>query len=53
MWLAAQVDSVLWNDGTDMLVALADGKLLVWYYPNVVNVDHDLIEKTKHIQDAG
>lgn len=40
------VDSVAWNDISDTLVALADGKLVTWTYPNVVYVDKDLLEST-------
>ena len=38
------VDCVAWNDSSDMLAALADGKLLTWLYPSVVFVDKDLVE---------
>jgi len=31
----------------DMLVAMMDSKLVVWYYPNVVFVDRDLTSQTK------
>jgi len=30
-----------------MLAAVGDGKLYVWYYPNVVYVDKDLMELSK------
>jgi intraflagellar transport protein 80 len=44
------VDSVKWNDTTDMLAAMIDGRLVVWYYPNVVYVDKDLTTLTKMVK---
>ena len=37
------VDTISWNDQADILVALADGKLVTWYHPAVVYVDRDLL----------
>lgn len=37
------VDSVAWNDQCDVLVAMADGNMVVWYYPNAAFVDPDLL----------
>mmetsp|Transcript_38252 Transcript_38252/g.94004 ORF Transcript_38252/g.94004 Transcript_38252/m.94004 type:complete len:765 (-) Transcript_38252:162-2456(-) len=50
--LGAMCDSALWNSDTDMLSAVMDGKLVVWYYPNVVFVDRDLVNQTKFVKDA-
>ena len=50
--LATMVDSVQWNDTTDMLAAMIDQRLVVWYYPNVVYVDRDLLPVTKHVKDG-
>eukprot|EP00742_Colponemidia_sp_Colp-10_P003383 GILJ01003603.1.p1 GENE.GILJ01003603.1~~GILJ01003603.1.p1 ORF type:complete len:791 (-),score=83.24 GILJ01003603.1:145-2424(-) len=52
MKLCSMVDTCMWNDSTDMLTAVADRKLLTWYYPNVVYVDRDLLEATKGCKDA-
>lgn len=53
MKLAAMVDSVLWHDTTAMLAAMADQRLNIWYYPNVLYVDKDLVNQTKYVkQDA-
>mmetsp|Transcript_35722 Transcript_35722/g.63833 ORF Transcript_35722/g.63833 Transcript_35722/m.63833 type:complete len:770 (-) Transcript_35722:267-2576(-) len=49
--LATMVASVKWNDTSEILVAIADGKLVVWYYPSVVFIDRDLLPKTKIIRD--
>ena len=51
--LGTMVDSVRWNDTTDMLAAMIDQRLVVWYYPNVVYVDKDLTAKTKMTKDSG
>jgi intraflagellar transport protein 80 len=48
--LATMVDSLKWNDQTDMLVAIADGRFVVWYYPNIVNVDRDLLHYIKNVK---
>lgn len=44
--------SLSWNDNTNMLAALADGKLTVWYYPSAVYVDRDLLPKTVFEKEA-
>jgi intraflagellar transport protein 80 len=49
--LATMVAAVKWNDYSEILVAIADGKLVVWYYPSVVFIDRDLLPKTKIIRD--
>ena len=46
------VDSACWNDNTEMMAAVSDQKLLVWYYPNVVYVDKDMLESTTMKLDA-
>mmetsp|Transcript_28907 Transcript_28907/g.81402 ORF Transcript_28907/g.81402 Transcript_28907/m.81402 type:complete len:781 (+) Transcript_28907:949-3291(+) len=54
--LGAMVDSALWHDESDMLVAMVDGRLTVWYYPEVVFTDRDLLAVTrvqKELPDAG
>ena len=49
--LSTVVSSVKWNDSTDILLAIADGKISVWYYPYVVFVDRDLLPMTKQVND--
>jgi len=44
--LGAMVDTFMWNDQTDMLVALIDEKLVIFMYPAVLFVDKDLLPKT-------
>jgi intraflagellar transport protein 80 len=54
--LGAMVDSFIWNDSTDMLIALVDQKLVTFIYPSVVFIDKDLLPmtlQTKQCSDAG
>jgi len=50
--LAAMTDSFLWNDRNDTLAAVADGRLVSWYYPNAIYVDKDLMDLTKVIKEV-
>jgi intraflagellar transport protein 80 len=50
--IASMVDCALWHDSTEMLAAVSDGKIVVWYYPNVVFVDKDITVNTKEVHDA-
>lgn len=50
--ISSMVDSFQWNDNNDMLSAVADGKLHCWFYPNAIYVDRDLMEHSRHSQDA-
>jgi len=50
--LQTQVDTVAWCDSTDMLCAIADSRFIVWYYPNVVFVDRDLLAATTETVDG-
>lgn len=45
------IKSMAWNDECNMLAALADGKFIVWYIPNAVYVDRDLLPKTIYEKD--
>lgn len=54
--LGAMVDTFMWNDSTDVLIALIDEKLVSYIYPAVCFVDKDLLPKTlqtKTCTDAG
>jgi len=50
--LQTQVDTIAWNDTSDMLCAVADARLVTWLYPNVCFVDRDLIAATTFSRDA-
>lgn len=38
------VDDAIWNDSNDILAAVSDQKLVVWYYPHAAYVDRDLLK---------
>jgi intraflagellar transport protein 80 len=46
------IQSLSWNDSANMLTAIADSKFTVWYYPNTVFVDRDLVNRTVFSKDA-
>jgi intraflagellar transport protein 80 len=50
--LATMCDTSEWNDSSDMLSAICDGKLVTWVYPHAVYVDQRLLERTKIVSDA-
>ncbi|KAH3761199.1 intraflagellar transport protein 80-like [Pelomyxa schiedti] len=50
--VVSMVDSVLWHDSCNMLAAIADGKFIVWYYPQTVFVDPEFLPKTAIIREA-
>ena len=50
--LHIMVDTVAWNVESDALSAVADGHLLVWFYPEVVYMDRELLPSTLSRQQA-
>ena len=50
--LGTMCDSAAWHSEADMLAAVIDGKLMVWYYSNVVFIDRDLVNQTKLVKEA-
>ena len=50
-YLGTMIQSLSWNDECNMLAALADGKFIIWFYPNAVYVDRDLLHKTVREKD--
>ena len=45
--------SAVCHDSCNMIAALADGKFTVWYYPNAVFVDKDLLAQTVYEKGKG
>jgi intraflagellar transport protein 80 len=41
--LKGNVDAIEWNSDVDSLIAIADGVLTVWFYPNLAFIDQDLL----------
>ena len=50
--LCTQVDSACWNDQSEQLVAIADGKLVTWSYPGIAFVDRSLLSFTMTSKDG-
>lgn len=48
--LASHVEDFLWHDTTDMLLAISDGMIVTFLYPDVVYVDSTLMEQTKIVK---
>ncbi|XP_048361821.1 intraflagellar transport protein 80 homolog isoform X2 [Sphaerodactylus townsendi] len=50
--IGTMVHTLAWNDTCNILCGLQDTRFTVWYYPNVVYVDKDLLPKTIYEKDA-
>ncbi|XP_014740018.1 PREDICTED: intraflagellar transport protein 80 homolog [Sturnus vulgaris] len=50
--IGTMVQSLAWNDTSNILCGIQDSKFTVWYYPNTVYVDKDLLSKTLYEKDA-
>ncbi|KAF1329341.1 Intraflagellar transport protein 80, partial [Globisporangium splendens] len=50
--LQAQVDSAAWNNSSEILIAIADSKLMTWMYPNMVYVDCTLLNDVIDSRDG-
>ncbi|CCI46362.1 unnamed protein product [Albugo candida] len=50
--LHGQVDTAAWNDSSEILVAIADSKLVTWLYANMVFVDRTLLTEVMELQDG-
>ncbi|XP_004834588.1 intraflagellar transport protein 80 homolog isoform X1 [Heterocephalus glaber] len=50
--LGTMVHTVAWCDTCNILCGLQDTRFTVWYYPNTVYVDRDILPKTLSERDA-
>lgn len=50
--LHSHVDSFMFNDETDVLVALSDSRLTIWCQPTAPLIDRDLLQHTTISQDG-
>ncbi|XP_077053458.1 intraflagellar transport protein 80 homolog [Siphateles boraxobius] len=50
--IGSMVDTVAWNDSSNILCGIQDNQFTVWYYPSVVFVDKDLLPKTIFSKDS-
>ncbi|CAG0899667.1 unnamed protein product [Darwinula stevensoni] len=53
MKLGVMVGSLYWNDGASMLAALQNSRLVVWFYPNVIFVDKELLTLATQEREGG
>ncbi|XP_030071802.1 intraflagellar transport protein 80 homolog [Microcaecilia unicolor] len=50
--IGTMVHALAWSDTSNILCGLQDTRFTVWYYPNVIYVDKDLLSKTVFEKDA-
>ncbi|XP_051873931.1 intraflagellar transport protein 80 homolog isoform X2 [Pristis pectinata] len=50
--IGTMVHSMAWNDTINILCGMQNMYFVVWYYPNVVYVDKELLSKTVNEKDA-
>ncbi|XP_007886712.1 intraflagellar transport protein 80 homolog [Callorhinchus milii] len=50
--MSTMVHSMAWNDTINVLCGLQNMHFVVWYYPNTVYVDKELLSKTVYEKDA-
>ncbi len=50
--IGAKVDSALWNDSFNVLIAIADSNMVIYYIPDAIFVDRELFEMAREIKDA-
>ncbi|XP_010583274.1 PREDICTED: intraflagellar transport protein 80 homolog isoform X3 [Haliaeetus leucocephalus] len=50
--IGTMVQTLAWNDTSNILCGIQDTHFTVWYYPNTVYVDKDLLPKTLYEKDA-
>ncbi|CAF0726823.1 unnamed protein product [Didymodactylos carnosus] len=50
--LCTTIGSFRWNDKNSMVAGIADGKLNIWLYPNVVFIQPNLVQKTIYHLDS-
>jgi intraflagellar transport protein 80 len=46
------VQSLAWNDENNTLAVMTDGKLIVFFYPNVAYIDRSLLSRTTFEKDS-
>lgn len=50
--LASMTDSLKWNEEAQILSAIIDGKISIWYYPSASFIDPDIAEMTRATIDT-
>ena len=44
--MSTMVDAVRWSEDTSALATISDGHLVIWYYPEAVFIDRDVLPQT-------
>ena len=50
--LSTMVQCLQWNTQVNMLCGLRDSHLMVWFYPNALFVDNDILPQTQYERDC-
>ena len=50
--MGAQIDSIAWNDKSDILTAITDSRMVTWLHPNSLYVDKDLFPLSTETKDG-
>ncbi|XP_059507047.1 intraflagellar transport protein 80 homolog isoform X2 [Stegostoma tigrinum] len=50
--IGTMVHSIAWNDKINILCGMQNMHFVVWYYPNTIYVDKELLSKTVYEKDA-
>ncbi|XP_078419892.1 intraflagellar transport protein 80 homolog isoform X1 [Cetorhinus maximus] len=50
--IGTMVHSIAWNDKVNILCGMQNMHFVVWYYPNTIYVDKELLSKTIYEKDA-
>jgi intraflagellar transport protein 80 len=46
------IETFAWNDDSDLLIAIMDSKLIIWYYPSAIFVDQDIAPLARFEKDG-
>ncbi|RNA13955.1 intraflagellar transport 80 -like protein [Brachionus plicatilis] len=50
--LGGNIQNFVWNDAYNMLAGIADARFTIWYYPNIVYVDKNLLQRSIYQRDS-
>ncbi|XP_077396712.1 intraflagellar transport protein 80 homolog isoform X2 [Festucalex cinctus] len=50
--IGSMIHSMAWNNAANILCGVQDNQLTVWYYPNAVFIDKELLPKTLYAKDG-
>nr|XP_057935123.1 intraflagellar transport protein 80 homolog isoform X3 [Doryrhamphus excisus] len=50
--IGSMIHSMAWNNAANILCGVQDNQFTVWYYPNTVFIDKELLSKTLYTKDG-